>query len=337
MIIRSRSPVRISFAGGGTDVSPYTEDHGGCVINAAINKYAFATLELRPDNKICFKSADYDKELTFSSIFDMKYDGNLDLFKSVVNHYKKSGINIFLRVEAPPRSGLGSSGSAFASIIGLFNHLRREHALTDYEIAELAYDLERKELKNPGGRQDQYATVFGGINFMEFKGNDFVRVNPLKLKNDTIYELEKNLVIANIGIRKESGDIITDQTKRYKQNKENVVNALKKNKEVAIEMKKALLRDDLNAFGELLHFAWTEKKKYSSMVSNDKIDKIYENARKAGAIGGKVSGAGGGGHMIFYCKPNTEPVVSKVLQKLGASVVPFTFDFKGLQTWEVNE
>jgi D-glycero-alpha-D-manno-heptose-7-phosphate kinase len=336
MIIRSRSPVRISFAGGGTDVSPYTEDHGGCVINAAINKYAYATLELRDDNKIHFKSSDYNKELTFGSINDMKYDGDLDLFKSVVKHYKKSGINLSLRVEAPPRSGLGSSGSAFASLIGLFNHLKREHALTDYEIAELAYDLERKELKNPGGRQDQYVTVFGGINFIEFKGNDFVRVNPLKLSKNTIYELEKNLVIVNVGIRKQSGDIISDQTKRYKENKEEVIRALQKNKEFAIEMKKALLRNDLNSFGKLLHNAWEEKKKYSSMISNDRIDNFYNKAKAAGAIGGKVSGAGGGGHMLFYCKPNTEITVANVLEKLGAKIVPFTFDFKGLQTWEVQ-
>ncbi|MFH2020851.1 MAG: GHMP kinase [archaeon] len=334
MIIRCRAPVRISFGGGGTDVSPYCEDHGGCVINAAINKYAFASLELRKDEKIVLESFDFNEKKEFHSLDELKYDGDLDLLKSAVLHYRKTGINLSLRSDVPPRSGLGSSASAFVAVIGLFNHLKKEHAMTDYEVAELAYTLERKELKNHGGRQDQYATVFGGINFMEFKGDDFVRINPLKVKKDVTFELEKNLVLINLGIRKNSGDIIADQTKRYVEKKDDVVSALNRSKELAIEMNKCLIKGDLNGFGSLMHEAWFEKKKYSNMITNEKIEKMYEEARKAGAIGGKITGAGGGGHMIFYCRPNTEQIVSLTLKRLGAEIVPFSFDFEGMQTWE---
>jgi len=339
MIIRTKAPVRISFAGGGTDVSPYCEERGGCVVNVAINRYAWGTLELINKPGICINSSNYSKILRFKSVKDITYNGDLDLIKAVIKHMHNTnkGINLFLRSDVPPRSGLGSSASAFVSMIGLFNHLKRDKKITDYEIAELAFNLERKELNNLGGRQDQYASVFGGLNYIEFKGNDFIRVNPLRIKQDYVNELEKNLILIHIGARKASGDIIKDQAESYKKHNKDVISGLDKAKELAIETKYALTRGDLTYFGELLHESWVAKKKFSSMITNPYIDKLYNLARENGAIGGKISGAGGGGHMILYCKPNTEHIVAHKLAQAGIKIVPFSFDYKGLQSWEVNE
>jgi D-glycero-alpha-D-manno-heptose-7-phosphate kinase len=336
MIVRSKAPVRVSFAGGGTDVSPYCEEHGGCVVSASINTYAWCTLELRRDKKI-FMQDTYSELMKFKSFRFLKYGTELDLLIAVVKNMwtPEKGINLFLRNDVLPRSGLGSSATAFVSLIGLFNHLKREHKMTDYEVAELAYRLEREELKNKGGRQDQYAAVFGGVNYIEFKGDDFVRVNPLRIKKDYILELEKNLLLVYAMDRSVSGDIITDQTKSYMEHKKTVVEALNRSKELAVEVNYALRKGDFEYFGKLLHEGWEAKKKFSPLMTNKYLDSIYQLARKKGALGGKITGAGGGGHMFFYCESNKEQVVARRLEEAGARVVPFTFDLEGLQTWEV--
>ncbi|MFH1055284.1 MAG: GHMP kinase [Candidatus Altiarchaeota archaeon] len=336
MVIHTRAPVRISFGGGGTDVSPYTEEHGGCVVSAAINKYASGSVELRKDREIHLKDS-HTKGLTFKSTDDIKYGTPLDLLAAVVKnmHSTKEGLNLRLRGDVPPRSGLGSSASAFIALIGLFNHMRRESRMTDYEIAELAYNLEREELHNKGGRQDQYASVFGGINYIEFRGHDFVRVNPVRMRRAHHLELEKNLVLVHIMERSKSGDIISDQIDSYVKGKKEVVAALHKVKALAEETHHSLRKGDLNRFGELLHEGWVEKKKFSPMMSNEHIDRLYEKARKHGAIGGKIGGAGGGGHMILYCESGREEEVAKVFSDAGSTVRSFSFDMHGLQTWEV--
>lgn len=286
------------------------------------------------------QSHDYAQKLEFTNVNEMVYDGNLDLIKAVVKDMwsaPKRGLDLFLRCDVAPRSGLGASASAFVAMIGLLNHLRYDKRITDYEIAEKAYNLETFELKNLVGRQDQYAAVFGGLNFIEFKGDEFIRVNQLRLEDRIMYELEKNLILVHVGERPASGDILQDHVDGYKKKDEKVVDALKRTKELAFETKSALLRGDLMYFGQLLHESWSEKKRYSPHVTNDRIDELYELARKHGALGGKVSGAGGGGHMILYCKPNTEQIVAEELRKAGAKPVDFSFDFKGLQTWEIDE
>jgi len=336
MIIRAKSPMRVSFAGGGTDVSPFCEDYGGSVVNVTLNKYAWATLKTNTPRGVELVSDDFRQRFMFNSVNDMKYDGNLDLIKSVISKFNDmdSNFSIFLRSDVPPRSGLGSSASAFVSVIGLFNHLKKHERISDYEIAELAFKLEREELRNAGGRQDQYATVFGGLNQIEFKGSDFVRVNPLRLKKHHLLELEKHMVLVNLGKRKDSGDIIKDQVNRYKKGK--TEDALLHAKDLAEETKSSLLSGDFNRFGKLIHEAWETKKKYSPMISNKRIDEIYDLARKHGALGGKISGAGGGGHAMFYCEPNKEQIVARKLTKAGVKVINFSFDFEGLQTWEVK-
>ena len=335
MEIHSKAPVRISFGGGGTDVSPYTEEHGGCVVSAAINKYAWGSIQIRKDGAIHL--ADSYNDITFKSALDIHYGTEMDLLSAVVKnmHSTRSGVNIRLRNDVPPRSGLGSSASAFAALIELFNHMRRESRMTDYEIAELAYTLERQELKNKGGRQDQYASVFGGINYIEFRGEDFVRVNPVRMKRDHLLELEKNLLLVHVMDRSKSGDIISEQINSYVSGKREVVEAIHKVKALAEETHRALRKGDLNRFGELLHEGWVEKKKFTPLMSNQHIDKLYEKARKHGAIGGKINGAGGGGHMILYCECGREEDVARVFTEAGSTVRSFSFDMQGLQSWEV--
>ncbi|MBS3051232.1 MAG: GHMP kinase [Candidatus Aenigmarchaeota archaeon] len=311
MIIRSRSPLRISFAGGGTDIPPYCYERGGAVISAAINKYSYATLETRQDKEIHIESVDFLKSLHFRNMAEMTYDNELDVLKAVIKHLNTSGrgANIWMRSDVPPRAGLGASAAAFAAMIGLFNHMRAERSLTNYDIAELAYRLEREELNIGGGYQDQYATVFGGINFIEF-GPGGARVNP-------------------------SGDIIETEKKGWKDNKI-LSDALDKTKELTVEIRYALMRGDFLRFGELLNEAWEAKKKHSALVADKYINDIYDIAMKNGALGGKISGAGAGGFMFFYCEPNKEHRVISALQSAGIVPVSFTFDFDGLQTWEPN-
>jgi len=336
MVVHSRAPVRVSFAGGGTDVSPFTEEHGGAVVSAAINKYAWGSLQTRVDSKITLVDSHF-KPVTFKSKEDIRYGTKMDLLASVVKkmHRGAQGVDLRLRGDVPPRSGLGSSASAFVALIGIFNYILRETRMTDYEIAEMAYKLEREELGNKGGRQDQYAAVFGGLNFIEFRGNDFVRVNPVRMKRDHLLELEKNLILVHVMERKRSGDIISDQVKSYVSGKREVVEALHAVKALAEETHRALRKGDLNRFGELLHEGWVQKKKFSPMITNRRLDRIYSLALKNGAIGGKINGAGGGGHMIFYCESGREEDVMRALTGAGAYVRSFSFDMQGLQTWEV--
>lgn len=338
MIIRSRSPVRISFGGGGTDVPPYCNENGGCVVSATISKYAYSTMIPRLDREIHIESGNFLRTLRFNSLDDIVYNNDLDLLKAVVKEMNENdkGVNIFMRSDVPPKSGLGGSAAAFSSLIGLFNH-KQEKKMTNYEIAELAHRLEREELRIGGGRQDQYATVFGGINFIEFS-NGSVRVSPLKMKKDHVLELEKHLLLVYTGDRPtNSGDIINDQTKSYVKNDQNVREALDKTKELAIEMRFALLKGDLYDLGELLQRAWETKKKQSSLIANTRINDIYDMAIKYGALGGKITGAGGGGFMLLLCEPNKEHLIIDNLEKSGLKPMTFNFDMEGLQTWEVNK
>ncbi|MFA4819910.1 MAG: GHMP kinase [Candidatus Aenigmatarchaeota archaeon] len=341
MIIRSRSPVRVSFGGGGTDCSPYCDENGGCVVSATINKYAYATLMTRLDQEIHVESADFLKSVKFGHVNEIVYNNELDLLKVVIKKMNTSGmgLNIFMRSSVPPKSGLGGSAAVFAAMIGLFNHMKREKKMTDYEVAELAHHLERDELKIGGGRQDQYATVFGGLNFIEF-GKGWVRVNPLKMKKDHLLELEKNLILVYAGDKTVSSiqaDIITDQMKSYTQKNVDVVEALNKTKEIAQDMRYALLRGDFERFGNLLHEGWVEKKKFSSLMTTPHINNLYDIAKKNGALGGKITGSGGGGFMLFYCEPNKEHIVLEKLEQAGARPFTFTFDMEGLQTWECED
>jgi len=338
MIIRSKAPLRISFAGGGTDVEPYLSERGGAVLSTTIDKYAYGSLRFRSDRQITVTSLDYDVVARYKLDEPLIYDGNLDLVKAVIRRLNREGgeqgLDLFLHTDAPPGSGLGSSSAVVVALIGLFKHWLHL-PLTNYEIADLAYQIERVDLGIKGGKQDQYAATFGGFNFIEFY-RDATIVNPLRVPPDVLNELHYNLLLCYTGKTRLSARIIDTQVQGYVQRQEDVVRAMDELKRIAIDLKNALLQGRLNDFGALLHEGWMNKKKMAAQISDPSIDELYEAARKHGALGGKMSGAGGGGYMFFYCAFDRKHMVAAQLERMGAQVVDFGFDFAGLQTWEVR-
>ncbi len=333
-IIKSRAPVRISFAGGGTDVSPFPEKYGGAVINASISRYVTSALEFRTDKKLVISVAG-EKEFICPNIQKLVYDGHQDLIKAVIKHlyHSHQGLNIYIKNDVPPQSGLGGSSTLFISIIGLFNALLT-NKLDKYQIAELAYKLEREELKIPGGRQDQYAAVFGGINFIEFKGQDFVRVTPLDLPKEIIAELEESLILLHLGPRKESStNIIISQTKNVQKGGRSL-EPMMRTKKMALKIKEAFLSNNLKKVGKILDESWKLKKKFAAGITNPQIEDLYARLKKKGALGGKLTGAGGGGHMLIYCEFQKRNDVEKEALKWGAQIVPFRLESHGMTTWE---
>jgi D-glycero-alpha-D-manno-heptose-7-phosphate kinase len=325
--------LRISFAGGGTDVPPYCDEQGGAVLNSTIDQFAYCTISPRKDDEITIRSLDYDLVEKWRANGDMfTYDGNLDLIKAVLNHFEVDrGFDMFLHCDAPPGSGLGSSSTVIVSIIGAMAEWLNE-PLSQYDVAGLAYELERKELGLAGGKQDQYAAVFGGFNFMEFMDHGTI-VTPLRVKTDILNELHYHLLLGNTGKTRDSANIIKSQTAGYVQRDERVVEALDRTKQLAREMKDALLRGEIRRMGELMNESWESKKMFTSNISNERIDSIYDAALANGAIGGKISGAGGGGFMFFICEYDRKHNVANELTKLGVDIVTYNFDKYGLQTW----
>src|SRR5215213_154176 len=338
MIVRSKAPLRISFAGGGTEVEPYLSERGGIVLSSTIDKYAYSSLCLKPDNQVHVASLDYDAVIKYNADEATVEDDKLKLVKAVVRqlHPKNSdqGLDIFLHSDAPPGSGLGSSSTLVVALIGAFKHWLHL-PLTSYEIADLAYQIERTDLMIKGGKQDQYAATFGGFNFIEFY-RDATIVNPLRVPLDILNELHYNLLLCYTGKTRLSAHIIDDQIKGYVRQQESVTQAMEELKDIAVALKNALLQGRLNDFGALLHEAWTNKKKMAAQISDSYIDELYETARKHGAMGGKISGAGGGGYMFFYCDSNRKHILAEQLERLGAQVVDFNFDFRGVQTWDTK-
>ena len=335
-VVRSKSPLRISFAGGGTDVLPYMADRGGVVLSATIDKYAYASLRRCAESSITVTSLDYD--LVIKHVLDkpLPYDGRLDLIKAVINHLyqrdSEQGLQVFLHSDAPPGSGLGSSSTLVVTLIGLFKHWQHL-PLTNYEIADLAYRIERVDMGIKGGKQDQYAATFGGFNFIEFH-REVTIVNPLRIDADVLSELQYNLLLCYTGRTRLSGGIIDTQVQNYLDGKVDVVHAMDELKQITIALKNALLRGRLGEFGDLLNEAWLNKKKMAQQISNAHLEELYSTARQLGALGGKVTGAGGGGYMFFYCPFDRKHLIAEALERLGAHVVPFNFDMNGLRTWE---
>lgn len=335
MIIRSKAPLRISLGGGGTDISPYPEEKGGVVLSTTIDKYTYCTLLERTDNRINVHSLDYDSIMTYQADDEVRYDGKLDLVKAAIKVMKVSkGVDLFLHSDAPPGSGLGTSSALVVSLVGVFKHWLHL-PLTNYNVAELAFHIERQELGIKGGQQDQYAASFGGFNFIEFLGKTVI-VNPLRIRRDILNELEYRLMLCYTGRTRLSAGIIDDQVSGYIQKREDVVHALDETKELAIEMKNALLLGQVDQLGALLHQTWLAKKKFSARITDPSIDKLYEVARQNGAIGGKLLGAGGGGYLLLLCEFDSRHIVAEKLEQLGGKISNLAFEFSGLQTWEVN-
>ena len=329
---RARAPLRLSFCGGGTDVSPYPEEHGGMVLSTTINQYAYASLRPRRDSRLTIASLDYDVVAKYDHPRRMRFDGNLDLIKAAVKALKvKRGADLWVHSDAPPGSGLGSSSTMVVALIGVLSAwLKRP--LSGYEIAELAYRIERVDLAMAGGRQDQYAATFGGFNFIEFHRDQTV-VNPLRIEPDVLQELEYRLLLCYMGQTRQSARIIERQTAAFREGKAPVVDALNRLKAETLEMKKALLLGRVDAVGELLHEAWENKKQLDQSISNSHVDQLYKLARREGAIGGKMPGAGGGGYFLFLTRFDRKHRVASALEKRGGQVVPFQFEARGLRTW----
>lgn len=334
-----RVPLRISFAGGGTDIPFYYEKRGGAVIGSTIDKFAYSTLTPNKcgNDEIAIRSIDFDLKTTLeikAKFFDLKYDGKLDLVKAVLNVMKPNqlGFEIITACDVPPGTGLASSTSIITSLVGVLKSYMGI-SLTSYEIAVLAHKIERGELSIKGGLQDQYACTFGGFYFLEFERNS-VRVDPLKIRSDIIHELESSLVLVDTRVSRDSSEIHSFQSKS---NNGETIETLDKLKQHAYEMKTQLLKGNVKDFAEELHQSWMTKKKISKIISTKRIDHIYDEARSCGVIGGKVLGAGGGGHMLFYIELEKRRKLEKLLEKLDCNVIPFCFENHGLQTWKVSE
>ena len=335
-LFRARTPLRVSFAGGGTDVAPFPEREGGLVLSATINRYAHGMLRPCEDDRIRVESLDLGVALEYGADEDPAgSDTGLGLVTAAIAKVAKLGEprggDVFLRSSAPPGSGLGGSSALIVTLIGLLGDFHKL-ALTDYEIAEPACELERVDLGLKGGLQDQYAATFGGFNFIEF-GGDQVVVNPLRMPDHVRLELEENLILCFTGVTRAGDRIIEDQTSRYEAADDTALEGLRRQKELAVAMKDALLRSRLDDFGDLLGTAWEYKKRMSPRISTPTIDEAYAEAVAAGALGGKVTGAGGGGFMLFYCRPGTRHLVAERLARLGIRESDFAFEPDGLRTW----
>jgi D-glycero-alpha-D-manno-heptose-7-phosphate kinase len=340
MIYRSKAPLRIGLAGGGTDVSPYSDLYGGAILNATISLYANATIEPITGNKIILQAIDRNEEQEFDWSKELPIDGKLDLLKGIYNRIQKDygisqqGFRLSTYVDAPAGSGLGTSSTLVVAIIGAFTEMLRL-PLGEYDMAHYAYDIERKDLGLAGGKQDQYAATFGGVNFMEFYNGDKVIVNPLRIKQQYLFELENNLLLYYTATNRESADIIRKQSKNVVDKKDSSIEAMHQLKEQARLMKEALLKGKLNEIGEILDFGFQQKRQMAEGISNPLMEDIYETAKKSGATGGKISGAGGGGFMIFYCPVNTKYAVIKSLEKFGGRYRRYKFTEHGLTTWTI--
>ncbi len=340
MLIRSKAPLRIGLAGGGSDVSPFSDLFGGAILNATISMYAYATIKPRTDGKVILHSLDKNLRLEMEAAERLPLDGELDLVKGICNRViRQFGLSplsfeLVTHVDAPPGSGLGSSSTLVTAILGAFAEWLNL-PLGEYDLAQLAYQIERVDLGMPGGKQDQYAATFGGVNFMEFYKDDKVIVNPLRIKRETLSELAYNLILFNTEVSRSSDRIIEEQRQNVMNSKQASIEAMHRIKEQALMMKEALLKGKLDEIGDLLNFGWLHKKQMAAGITTEKLDEIYEAALKAGATGGKISGAGGGGFMFFYCPNNSRHRVIDALRKYGGEVQRYEFTVHGLNTWTI--
>ena len=340
MIIRSKAPLRLGLAGGGSDVSPYSDLYGGLILNATINLSAYCTIETMEGDMVQIDA--YDANAHVECPLGLTLEGAPDLVRGVYNRVVSdfgpvpSAFRITTSNDAPAGSGLGTSSTMVVCILKCFAEWMNL-PMGDYEIARLAYEIERKDLALAGGKQDQYAAAFGGFNFMEFLQNDIVIVNPLKIKGWIVDELESSMVLYYTGRSRSSAAIISEQQKNTSSGNAVAIDAMNRIKQSSIDMKLALLKGDMAEFGRILGQAWEDKKKMAGSITNPVIQEAFDTALAAGATAGKVSGAGGGGFMMLMVPPTRKTAVVKALQQLPGQVVPFQFTERGAHAWRVYE
>jgi len=336
MLIRSKAPLRLGLAGGGTDVSPYSDLYGGGILNATINLYAYASIEPTGNGNIIFETADGSQTKTFNSKTEIKPEGIFDIHAGIFNRMLRNNPNLDLScrlitsIDAPQQSGLGTSSTLAVAILGAFVEWLGL-PMGEYDIAQLAYEIERFDLGMAGGKQDQYSATFGGINFMEFS-KDKVIVNPLRIKESYLDELAHNLMLYYTDTSRLSSQIIEKQQQNVLNDNQIAIEAMHQLKKQATMMKEALLRGHLDEIGKILDFGWNYKKQMASGISNNSVDRIYSTAIENGATGGKISGAGGGGYMFFYCPGNTRYRVMESLKQFGGYTERYEFTSDGLVT-----
>ena len=340
-VVRARAPLRLGLAGGGTDVSPYCDIHGGYVLNATIDRYAYAVIKTLDEPIVRFVATDQQVEKVRSAEVSTPLNGKLDLHEAVYNHMVKhfnGGRPIPLELstfcDAPAGSGLGSSSTLVVTMIRAFAELLNL-PLDDYSIAHMAYQIERVDCGLQGGRQDQYSATFGGFNFMEFYADERTVINPLRIKNWIICELEASLVLYFTGVSRESAHIIADQSSNVKSGLVDALEAMHGIKREALVLKECLLRGDFPGLVDSMRLGWENKKRSAKTVSNPHIDSIYDAAMQAGALAGKVSGAGGGGFMWFFVSTEKRMDVIRTLNDFGGQVSNCHFTKHGTQAWRI--
>lgn len=343
MTIRARAPLRLGLAGGGTDVEPYCGMYGGSVMNVTIDRYAYVTLEtLSPYDGIVLESQDVGPPLHLPLVAQLPIDGHLDLHKAVYNRIVaqyREGTPLPVRLstfsDAPPGSGLGSSSTLVVAMVQAFVELLGL-PLGEYDIAQLAYVIERHDLKLNGGKQDQYAATFGGFNFMEFGGADQVIVNPLKVKDWIRSELEASTVLYFTGVSRESADIIDRQSQNVRENNTRSIEAMHRLKAESVAMKESILRGDFARLARTFHDGWLSKIEMAEGISNTTLQTVYETALRSGAYAGKISGAGGGGFMMFLARLDQKRRLVATLAEMGGRVETCRFTTEGAIAWRVG-
>jgi len=340
-VVRARAPLRLGLAGGGTDVSPYCDIHGGYVLNATIDRYAYAVIKTLDEPVVRFVATDQQVEKVKPAEAPLPLNGKLDLHKAVYNHMvqnfnggKPIPLELSTFCDAPAGSGLGSSSTLVVTMIRAFAELLNL-PLDDYTIAHMAYRIERVDCGLQGGRQDQYSATFGGFNFMEFYEDDRAIINPLRVKNWIICELEASLVLFFTGVSRESAHIIADQSSNVKSGAADALDAMHGIKREALVMKECLLRGDFDGLVDSMRLGWENKKRSAKTVSNPHIDAVYDAAIQAGALAGKVSGAGGGGFMLFFVPTEKRMDVIRALNTFEGQVSNCHFTKNGTQAWRI--
>ncbi len=329
-LIRARAPLRISFSGGGTDLMPYAAEHGGCVLSATIDLFAYADVQPRADRAYHVASADGSNLSGLPE--EWVLDGELDLVKGCLRHLvPQEGIDMSVGCDAPASSGLGSSSALVVAILAATAELTGTR-LGPYELAQRAYRVERKDLAQPGGMQDQYAAAFGGFNFMEFRGEQDVTVTPLRVSPELVHELHRSLLLCYLGPR-ERGDLIDLQVESYREHRRDPMEALEAIKELTDEVREALLAGELPRFAYALDEEWRQKQRLAEGITDHRIQRMEELARSAGAIAAKVLGAGGGGHLLLFVPPERRGRVGAALKDAGGRIVDFRFTHRGAETW----
>jgi D-glycero-alpha-D-manno-heptose-7-phosphate kinase len=328
MTLISRAPVRISFGGGGTDLASYYEKHGGMVISASINKYFYTILEVREDDRIQIISSDLQLSQTVRDFYHLKLGEGLDIPVAVLKHFNiQRGMNLFMASEVPPGTGLGSSGTVCVNLVNIFNKL--EHMkMTKQDIAETAYKIGHHDLGMPIGKQDEYAASFGGLNVFHFT-KDGVTVEPLDLSKEIRKRLEEDVMLFFTGRTRDSANILSCQDRGGRDDDGAVVQSLHNIKKLGYEIKDAITEGDLRRFGELMAQAWENKKKLAKGITNERIDKLYATAMENGAIGAKLTGAGGGGYLMLFCEKPNQRAVRDALSAQGLKQMDFKFDMHG--------